>query len=399
MKNKTVLITGIGGFVGSILAQKLAKDNSVYGLIRKQDINSKSPEDKNILSGAKLIEADLTNFNDVGNAIETSQPDVIFHLAAVADMPTAFKEPLKTLNVNFMGTANLLENVRLSKANPNIVFAGSSEQYGVVISSKKQYERLKDEKRQIFPEPTKIPELPIKESNPLRPRMSYGVAKLASEFLLRDYTNTYGMKTVISRSFNHDGPGRPSRFVTSTITHQVHNLESNKNEIKIGNVSAFKDWSHVNDVINAYIHLSMHGNNGDAYNVGSMRTNSVLSYILLSLTQAGYDIKQLKTIKGNKKIDSPAELNNDKMFGVSFSKTKADSLMLSEKIEFENKDKGILLETNKGPVKIVFDSEMFRPLEIPVIMSDTTKLQKTGFKMKSKLTDIIKDQLDYFNKK
>jgi GDPmannose 4,6-dehydratase len=130
-----------------------------------------------------------------------------------------------------------------------------------------------------------------------------------------------------------------------------------------------------------------------------MRTNSVLSYILLSLEQAGYKVNKLTTVKGNKRIDNPAKMNNDKFFGVSFDKTKADSMMLSGEISFESSDRMIRVDTDKGEVNIGFDSKLFRPLDVPIVLSDTTKLQKTGFKIKHSLTDIIKDQLDYFNKK
>ncbi|MDD5181719.1 MAG: GDP-mannose 4,6-dehydratase [Candidatus Nanoarchaeia archaeon] len=393
MKGKNILITGINGFVGSILAQKLSHENKVYGLSRAADNKSDTP------SNINLIQGDVTKLSDVKQAIGQSAPDVIFHLAAIADMPTAFKNPLQTLDTNFMGTANLLESVRLNKVDPKIIFAGSSEEYGLIVSSKKHYSGLVKKYGALVPEPVNIPELPVKETNPLRPRMSYGVAKLASEFLMRDYYYTYGIKTVTSRSFNHEGAGRPSQFVTSAVTRQVSDLASGKaDKIRIGNVNTFRDWSHVNDTIGAYIHLAKHGINGGAYNVGSMRTNSVLSYILLSLEQAGYGVHSLKTIKGNKKIGNPAEMNKSKFFGVSFDKTKADSLMLSGKIYFENSDKGIILETGKGKVTIEFDSEMFRPLDVPIVMSDTTKLQDTGFKIKYKLADIIRDQLNYFSK-
>lgn len=393
IKNKNILITGIGGFVGSILAKKLSKDNNVYGLIRSAN------NELSTTSNIHLVQGDVTKLSDVKQAIAQSNPDVIFHLAAIAHMNTAYERPLQTLDTNLMGTANLLESVLINKVNPKIIFAGSSEEYGLIVSSKKHYNELVKKYGTLVPEPVSMPELPVSETNPLRPRMSYGVAKLASEFLMRDYYYTYGIKTVTSRSFNHEGAGRLSKSVTSVITQQVSDLKSEKtNKIRIGNVNAFRDWSHVDDTIDAYVHLAKHGIDGDMYNVGSMRTNSVLSYIILSLEQAGYAVHRLKTLKGNKKIENPAEMNKSKFFGVSFDTTKADSLMLSGKINFENSDKGIVLETNKGQVNIEFDSEMFRPLDIPIVMSDTTKLQNTGFKIKYKLVDIIKDQLDYLSK-
>ena len=152
---------------------------------------------------------------------------------------------------------------------------------------------------------------------------------------MKNYYNSFGMDTVVSRAFNHEGAGRGLMFVTSVITDQVAKLKSGQTEkIKIGNMNAFKDWSHVKDVIVGYMKLAMKGSSGDVYNQGAMQTNSVLSYILLSLEEAGYNINSIETFNGEKKVSDPTEMDKSSLFGVKFDKTRVDSMMLTEDLEY-----------------------------------------------------------------
>lgn len=348
-------------------------------------------------SPGKLIIGDLTDYSSIAKAIEESQPDVIFHLGGQSFVPASFKNPIETFQSNTMGTANLLEAVRLKKIDPKIVFAGSCEEYGLVFANESQYKSMLKKYGSIFPEPVKIPELPVSETNPLRPMSPYGVSKVHGDFLMRNYYHTYGLKTIVSRAFNHEGAGRGAEYVTSAITQQAVRLKRGEiKRITIGNVNAFRDWSHVNDVIKGYIALAEKGNLGDIYNQGSMRTNSVLSYLLLSLEAVGYKINRIKTISNEKTVENPTETDKDKCFGVAFEKTKVDNLMLSDKLVFDISDKGIIADTDKGEVEIEFDKELFRPSDVPIRLSDTRKIQKLGVTMKYKLTDIIKDQINHF---
>ena len=250
--DKNILITGADGFVGSYLAEELIKNNAnVYGLIQRgtQGIYSQNLVNHGIENDLKILEGDLTDITSLASALDHSEPEYIFHLAAQSFIPASFKDPLKTQIINANGTANLLEAIRIKDLNPKIVFSGSSDEYGLVISSEEQYEQLKSKYGVVFPEPTLIPELPITESNPLRPMSPYATTKVYCEFMMRNYHDSFGMNTVVSRSFNHEGAGRGPMFVTSVITEQVADLKSGKiSSIKIGNVNALKDWSHVKDV-------------------------------------------------------------------------------------------------------------------------------------------------------
>jgi GDPmannose 4,6-dehydratase len=401
-KDKNVLITGISGFAGSYLAKYLIDQGAnVYGIIRRR-ADGRIPKnliDRRIHNEVNLIEADLTDLASLAHALDVAQPDIIFHLAAQSFVPRSFTHPLETFQINTIGTANLLEAVRVKDYDPIIVFAGSSEEYGLVISSVEQYKRVKEKYRHIFPEPERIPEVPINENNPLRPMSPYAVSKIHGEYMFRNYYYTYGMKTIVSRGFNHEGAGRGIMFVTSVVTNQVMKYKFGEiGKIVIGNVNAFRDWSHVMDIVRGYCLLAEKGRPGDVYNQGSMRTNSVISYILLSLEQAGWEVKKIETMKNNKVVENPTEIDDSEMFGVKFEKTKLDKMMLEDEIEFTLEDEGVWVHTDKGKIPVVFDPKRFRPSEVPILMADISKIKRLGFKVEHKLTDIIKDQLNYFLK-
>jgi GDPmannose 4,6-dehydratase len=401
--DKNILITGISGFVGPYLAEELLKrGTNVYGLVRKRADGSKpkNPVDRGIIENITLIEGDLTDITSLASALDLSAPDFVFHLASQSYVPRSFTHPLETVEINCIGTANLLEAIRIKNFNPIFVFAGSSEEYGLVFSTEKQYDEIKEKYKVIFPEPEKIPELPIKETNPLRPMSPYAVTKVLGDNLVRNYYHSYGMKTIVSRAFNHEGAGRGTMFVTSVVTSQVMKIKFGETDrIIIGNVNAFRDWSHIKDAVKGYCRLSEKGRHGDVYNQGSMRTNSVLSYILLSLEKAGWNIEKIESIKNNKVVLNPTERDHSEILGIKFKKTIADRMILDGTLEFDLKDKGIYVYTDKGKILIEFDEKRFRPAEVPILLSDTKKIQELGVIGEHSLEDIIGDQLNYFIKK
>lgn len=403
LKNKNILITGITGFVGSYLAERLINEEAnVYGLARRRSDGSlpKNIKNRNIQDKFTQITGDLTDYTAVANAINESQPDYIFHLGAQSFVPQSFFNPTDTEDNNSKGTNNLLEAMRITDTDARMVFAGSSEEYGLVFSSKLQYDNAIKQYGSIFPDIVdgKVDELPISETNPLRPMSPYAVSKVYGDYLSRNYYHSYGVDTVVSRAFNHEGAGRGNMFVTSVVTNQVMQLKMGlTDKIVIGNVNAFRDWTHVNDIITGYITLAQKANSGDVYNQGSMRTNSILSYILLSLEEAGYEINSIETLNGDKKVENPTEINDDKYYGVSFDKTKVDSMLLDDEIEYTIQDKGLKIKTDKEDVKVEFNPDRFRPAEVPILFSNTEKIQKLGVKVEHTLNDIITDQLEYYS--
>lgn len=395
-----MLVTGISGFVGSNMAKYLldAKAN-VFGLVRRRAAGS-TPENIKYLGIERelvLLEGDLQDISSIASALDISKPSCVFHLAAQSFIPRSFSHPIETMQTNCVGIGNLLEAIRIKNLDPVVVFAGSSEEYGLVITSQNNYEQALRKYGMVFPDPQRIPELPINELNPLRPMSPYAVSKVYGELLMRNYHTSYGMKTIVSRGFNHEGAGRGIMFVTSAITQQVMKLKLGATDkIIIGNVNAFRDWSHVQDILKGYCLLAENGKYGEVYNQGSQRTNSILSFILLSLECAGYSIEKIETFDGKRRVENPTESNDSEIFGLHFEKTKIDQMMLTGEIEFQPQDKGILAFTNKGKILIEFDMNRFRPAEVPCLLSNTEKISYLGFSVEHTLRDIINDQLNYF---
>lgn len=400
LKNKNILITGISGFVGSRMAKLLLdQNNNVFGLYRRRadgivPVNLKYQD---VIGDVTLLESDLLDISSIAAALDRSKPDYIFHLAAQSFIPRSFSAPVETMSINCGGTSNLLEAIRYKSLNPAIVFAGTSEEYGLVFYSDLQYKTAVKKYGAVFPDPSAIPELPIKETNPLRPMSPYAVSKVYGDFLMRNYHASFGMRTMVSRGFNHEGAGRGIMFVTSAITKQVMQYKRGEIEkIKIGNINAFRDWSHVDDILQGYFLLAEKGRPGEVYNQGSQRTNSVLSYLLLCLEAAGYKILKISTYESKKIIENPAEINLDQMFGFSFEKTRVDKLMLEDKLQFELSDRGIIATTDKGEINIDFDEGKFRPAEVPILLTNTEKIRSLGFSIQHGIKDIITDQLNYY---
>jgi len=377
----------------------LDRGANVCGLLRRR-ADGKVPH--NILrlglgKEVQLIEGDLESIASIGHAITASKPDVIFHLAAQSFVPRSFVDPNETMLCNCWGTSNLLEAIRIKDVKPVVVFAGSSEEYGLVLSSEEQYRRAMERYGTIFPLPEHMPEVPIAETNPLRPMSPYAVSKVYGDHLMRNYWYSYGIPTVISRAFNHEGAGRGNMFVTSVATNQVMKLKFEESDtITIGNVNAFRDWSHVDDIIEGYLLLAEKGKYGDVYNQGSMRTNSVMSYLLMSLEEAGYPVSRIETIKGEKIINDPNEPDKSPIFGVDFEKTKVDGMLLRGELEFVANDGGVIAHAGEKRIKIIFNPERFRPAEVPILLSDTKKIEALGFKKEHTVRDIITDQLDHY---
>lgn len=224
-----VLITGITGFVGSHLAELyLKKGDNVFGTKRWR---SRLDNILHIKDQIELIECDITDAYAIEKAIEQSEPDVIHHLAAQSFVPASWANPKSTLDTNIIGTLNILEGARRAKINPLIQVCGSSEEYGMVRSD----------------------EIPIKESNALRPLSPYGVSKVTTDLLSVQYHQSYGLKAVVTRAFNHTGARRGEVFVCSNFAKQIALIENGKQEeIHHGNLDVIRDFTDVRDVVEAY---------------------------------------------------------------------------------------------------------------------------------------------------
>ena len=244
-----VLITGITGFAGSHLAEYILAHHpgvQVHGIIRWR---SRMDNVASILGKVELHEADLKDMVSLKKVLAASRPERIFHLAAQSFVPTSWRLPAETFMINSVGQINLFESILDLKLDPRIQIAGSSEEYGMVHPD----------------------EVPMKETNPLRPLSPYAVSKVAQDLLGYQYFKSYGLKVIRTRGFNHTGPRRGDVFVTSNFSKQVAEIEKGKREpvIHVGNLDAKRDFTDVRDMVRAYWLAAEKGEPGDVYNLGS----------------------------------------------------------------------------------------------------------------------------------
>lgn len=401
VKVNRVLVTGITGFVGPHLAKSYVdEDVEVYGLVRRRadgDV-SRGLREVGIEHQVKKLEGNVEDLTSLLMAFDVAQPDIVFHLAAQSFVQRSFSNPLECMTANATGTANLLEAMRLKSMNgTRLVFAGSSEEYGFVVLDEKQKSRFEAKKGKLFPQPERIPELPIKETNPLRPMSPYAVTKVFGELMTLEYSHSYGLRNVVSRGFNHEGARRGSYFVTSTLARQVSTMVFNNNKnFKIGNMSAFRDWTHVDDMVDGYRLLAGSGESGEVYNLSSERTNSVLGYLLTCLIASGLNVNNLSALHSEKKVKDPTEKTEIKMFGKKWHGMKIEKEMLEGELDFDISDGGLEIDTSQGAVRVEFDPTRFRPTDVPILLGDSSKARELGFDPKRKLDDIVRDQLNYY---
>lgn len=216
-------------------------------------------------------EVDLDDAAALSKAVADAQPDAIYHLAALAHVGESWANPERTFDVNAVGTLRLLEAARALENKPRVLLIGSAEVYGPVT-----------------PE-----DMPIREERPLNPVTPYAVSKVAAEYLGIQYTHGFNLEVVRARSFNHIGPGQGGKFLVSDIAGRI--AESMKSgdsaSIKIGNLTARRDFTDVRDVVRAYRMLITDGAAGEAYNVCSGVDVSVEEIAHRLLELAGADLQ------------------------------------------------------------------------------------------------------------
>ncbi len=394
-QDKRILITGINGFLGRNIEKNLTRQGAeIFGFGRNNPIRGDQIHTDN---STQFILGNIDVEESIFNGVSACEPDVIFHLAAQSSVAASFQEPAKTCLTNCLGTSNLLEAVCRSKSDPTVVFAGSSDEYGQVFSSTDQYNTYIHNFGEIEQPPAKIPEIPISESNPLRPLSPYAVSKVYGDLLMKNYHQTSGIKTVVCRSFNVEGAGRGDQYVTSVIAKQVTELQSGyTNKITIGNINPIRDFSHVHDIIDGYQILAEHGRAGNVYNLGSMRGVSIATYLLTCLEIAGYQIDRIETEGNDKVLSEPLREESSSIFGTPIHMTYLDKKIIQGDISFSLSDDGVVAFSGEKQIKIQFDSNRYRPVDIPILIADTSKISKIGYHPKYLLRDIILDQLTFY---
>jgi GDP-4-dehydro-6-deoxy-D-mannose reductase len=267
-----VLITGITGFVGSHLAEyALEQGADVIGALRWR---SKTEHIEHLRDRLTLIEGDLRDQLSVRTLLEQARPDRVVHLAAQSFVGASWQTPAETLYTNAICQMNLLEGIRQLGLPSRFLVIGSSEEYGLV-------------------EPH---ELPIRETNPLRPLSPYAVSKVTQDLMGYQYFKSYGMHIVRTRAFNHSGPRRGETFATSNFAKQIAEIEAGFREpvILVGDLKPTRDFSDVRDIVRGYWLLLERGTPGDVYNLCSgedWAIERVLHYLLGQSKMSGIEIR------------------------------------------------------------------------------------------------------------
>jgi GDP-4-dehydro-6-deoxy-D-mannose reductase len=336
-----VLITGITGFAGSHMTEMLLKksDVEIYGIYRRRSRldNLSGLRDRlhmvepgvasvDTLQHAfekgkiNLVDCDLLDPFSVHKLIGSVRPDRIFHLAAQSHVPTSWNSPSATLQDNIIGQLNLFEAVRQVGIDPLIQIAGSSEEYGLVHPD----------------------EVPMKETNPLRPLSPYAVSKVGQEMLAYQYHQSYGIRSIVSRGFNHSGPRRGENFVDSSFAKQIACIEKGIGEpvIHVGDLTSKRDFTDVRDIVQAYWLLLDKCRPGEVYNIGSGSTRSMQEVL------------------------------------------------------------DMLLKMSRVRVDVQVDPTRLRPSDVPILWADSTKfIEATGWKPTIPYEQTLRDLLDYWRER
>jgi len=289
-----ILITGITGFVGSHLAEyclSLEQQVEVIGTCRWR---SRRENIEHIEDAIDLYECDLRDASSVKTLLADIQPERIFHLAAQSYVPSSWNSPGETITTNAIGQLNIFEAMRGINSTASIQIAGSSEEYGLVHPD----------------------EAPITEENPLRPLSPYAVSKVAQDMLAYQYFQSYGLKVVRTRAFNHTGPRRGDVFVTSNFAKQIAEIEAEQRPpvIHVGDLTPQRDFTDVRDIVRAYWLSLEHCSLGEVYNVASGKAYRIKEVLKILLDNSGQDIEVVEDPERLRPSDVPLLLGDNSRF-------------------------------------------------------------------------------------
>ena len=273
---RRALITGITGQDGAYLTELLlSKGYEVHGIKRRASLFNtdridhlyQDPHDKNIR--LKLHYGDLTDSTNLIRIVQEVKPHEIYNLAAMSHVKVSFDTPEYTANADGLGTLRLLEAIRILGMEQDVRFyqASTSELYGLVQ------------------------EVPQSETTPFYPRSPYGVAKLYSYWIVKNYREAYGMHASNGILFNHESPLRGETFVTRKITRAVAKISLGLQDgIHLGNLDAQRDWGHAKDYVEGMWRM-LQQSESDDYVLATGRTVTIRSFVDMAFAEVGIDIE------------------------------------------------------------------------------------------------------------
>lgn len=262
---KRVLIFGCGGFVGGYLAKEFSE--SGYEVIGTDILE---PENMSMRFCSDFLCMNFLEADKTCNIVKNVNADYIINLAGISSVGDSWRIPQLTMDANVKGTLNILEAVKNTGRNPKILLIGSSEEYGASNL------RISED-------------FPIKACNP------YGISKVTQEYFSEIYRNEFKMHIINTRTFNHTGLGQTERFVIPSFVKQIADIHNSRKSgiVKVGNLSAKRDFGDVRDMVRAYRMILESDTRGTLFNVGSgsvYELEEILKYII-SLTDMHVEIQ------------------------------------------------------------------------------------------------------------
>jgi GDPmannose 4,6-dehydratase len=281
---RKVLITGITGQDGSYLAEFLLEKNyRVYGLVRRSStINFERIA--HLQDEIELVPGDLLDPSSLITAIQKTEPDEIYNLAAQSFVPTSWSQPVLTGEFTALGVTRLLEAIRV--INPAIRFyqASSSEMFGMVEES------------------------PQSEATRFYPRSPYGVAKLYGHWITVNVRESYGLYACSGILFNHESPRRGVEFVSRRVSYNVARIKLGlQQKLKMGNLEAERDWGFAGDYVRA-MWLMLQQDKPDDYVVATGHTHSVKRLLEVAFARVGLDYR--KHVEVDPELLRPADVHH-----------------------------------------------------------------------------------------
>ncbi len=250
------LVTGAAGFVGQWLVRALLDaGHDVTGLTPVDPTAAAALLSTDEQAAVEWVLGDVRRIDDIRRALDVGAPDWVFHLAGISSVPGASGDPGAAAEVNVVGAAQLLGEIRVRRRvgvlDPAVLIVGSAEQYGRHDKS----------------------DLPLEETAEQRPLTVYAATKAAQEIIALEAFRSEGVRVVATRSFNHSGPGQSGAFLLPALVRRALALRSGGGDrraaLALGNATSTRDFLHVADVTDAYIALAARGRAGEVYNVSS----------------------------------------------------------------------------------------------------------------------------------
>jgi len=243
------LITGGSGFVGRHLERHLLEHGDEVVVVD--------------------LDCDVTSLGALRAAVASSSPDAIYHLAALAHVGESWSNPARYLEVNVIGTSNVLQAAREANPETAVLVVSSAEVYGIIAPD----------------------ELPITEDQPVAPVTPYAASKAAAEQVVLQAAHGFGQRTSVVRPFNHIGPGQAPTFAVPAFAQRIKAAKaSGAAELVIGNLAARRDFTDVRDVVAAYRAIVVSSSFGEIFNVASGVDRSMADVVAELESLAGVEL-------------------------------------------------------------------------------------------------------------